>query len=140
MNFQHFMAGAASASPRFTLYATGGRIYVQDARSFLIDIGQYERADDGFSYRIAGDASLGDSGFAGADDILRDLAGRIDQAFLDIRFRTLPDHSEDYSVDFRRAAHCAVDLDRQEDRADAAPVSAPSSPSARGRPSAVATR
>jgi len=137
MNFQHFMAGASSASRRFTLYATGGRIYVQDARSFLIDIGQYERADDGFSYRIAGDAGLGDSGFAGADDVLHDLAGRIDRAFLDIRFRTLPDHSEDYSVDFRRAAHCAVDFDRAEDRADAVSASVPA---ARARQAAAAMR
>ena len=110
MRYPTFFEGTKPAARRFCLYAAGGRIYAQDDRSCLIDIGEYERSDDGFAYRMPGDSRMAGDGFAGADDVLRDLAGRIDSSFLDIRFRSLPDHSEDYSLDLRRAAHRELQL------------------------------
>lgn len=144
MSYQPFRAGGENASRRFCLYAAGGRIYAQDVRSVLIDIGEYERAGSGFVYRIAGDTSLAGEGFAGADDVLRDLAGCIDASFLDTRFGTLPDRSEDYTLDLSRAAHRDLQLvaapEADEDTIDIRGVGMPATVSGRARQPSLAGR
>jgi len=102
---------AGATRERFSLYAAGGRLYAQDRRALLVELGTLERRDDGFAYRVDGDARLCGSRFAGADDVLHDLARRLDSGFLGSRFATLPDRAEDYTIDLNGAAHFAVELD-----------------------------
>lgn len=102
---------AGAVRDRFSLYAAGGRLYAQDRRALLVELGTLERRDDGFAYRVDGDTRLCGSRFAGADDVLHDLARRLDSGFLGSRFATLPDRAEDYSIDLNGAAHFAVELE-----------------------------
>lgn len=110
MNHPAFSPNPRQALRRFSLYAAGGRIYAQNARLALVDIGSVRQRDDGFCYRVDGDRNVFGQGFAGADDALRDLARHIDAAFLDDQFHSLPDRSEDYGVDLNGASHLGIVL------------------------------
>ncbi|MGI4856154.1 MAG: hypothetical protein ACRYHA_04365 [Janthinobacterium lividum] len=112
----------ASADPlvqTFTLLLSGPRIYARNAERKLIDLG--EARHDGkegkatWSYLLDVDAIAG-SGFKTPAALLKDLSGKIDFAYLDSQFTSLPNHSPtDEGIDVRHAATLEVSYDEVPD-------------------------
>jgi hypothetical protein len=99
------------ARPRkqpYTLYAAGGRVYAQNGKYAVIDLGALTRQDDGFCYVLDGN-KLSGSGFFTAEAALRDIARRLHFLWLDGQFTALADMRE--KLDLSRATRLSVQLD-----------------------------
>jgi hypothetical protein len=93
-------AGAAADPEReseYGLFASAGRLYVQNAAGKVIDIGDILEEGGVYAYRLDSGAISGE-GFATLGDALRDLTGRLTRLYLDDLFQRLPDVAAEASM------------------------------------------
>lgn len=100
--------GAKPKKQPYTFYAVGGRVYAQNTRYALIDLGMLARQDDGFCYLLDGN-KLSASGFFTAEAALRDIARRLRFLWLDGQFTALADVRD--KVDLSHAMRLPIALD-----------------------------
>jgi hypothetical protein len=80
----------ATISQQFTLYASHGRVYAENAVGKLIDLGAVRKEGNLFVYRLDADGVSGEASesFARA---LSDIENRITFLYMDSQFTALPD-------------------------------------------------
>ncbi|MGI4860156.1 MAG: hypothetical protein ACRYHA_25160 [Janthinobacterium lividum] len=103
----------------FTLLLSGTRIYARNEDRKLIDLGEAKQdgkeGKSAWSYLLDVDAIAG-NGFKTPAALLKDLGGKIDFAYLDSQFTSLPNHSPtDEGIDVRHAATLEVQYDEVPD-------------------------
>lgn len=95
---------------QFTLYASQGRIYAENAAGKLIDLGAIRKEGNVFAYRLDADGVSGDVSESAAR-ALADVEQRIDMAYMDGQFTALPDlrSSVDLPADTPKASISLVE-------------------------------
>lgn len=92
----------------YTLYATAGRVFARNAAGPVIDLGALAPAEGGHAYQLDGN-KLSGTGFASAEEALRDIAGRLHFLWLDGQFTALPDLRATH--DWSQAVRLEIELD-----------------------------
>ncbi|MCY0389553.1 hypothetical protein OVY01_20620 [Robbsia sp. Bb-Pol-6] len=103
----------------FTFLLSGRHIYVRNAERKLIDLGEAKQegkeGKPSWSYLLDVDEIAG-SGFKTPAALLKDLSGKVDFAYLDSQFTSLPNHSPtDEGIDVRHAETLEVRYDEVSD-------------------------
>ncbi|HEY8359220.1 MAG TPA: hypothetical protein VIL30_17360 [Ramlibacter sp.] len=94
----------------FTLYAASGRLYASNTEQKLIDLGALSQQEGGWSYLLDGNKMTG-TGFAGAEQALRDVARKIRFLYLDGQFTAVADSRDSPGLDLSQATRLDITLD-----------------------------
>jgi len=79
-----------SIAKQFTLYASQGRIYAENAAGKLIDLGAIRKEGNVFAYRLDADGVSGEASESAAR-ALADIEQRVNMPYMDGQFTALPD-------------------------------------------------
>lgn len=113
----HYDDRAHDAKPRrqqpYTLYAAQGRVYARNTDQKIIDLGELRQDGAAWCYSLDGNQQ-GGSGFASAEEALRDIGRSMRFLWLDGQFTAVSDAREGGALDLDGAAQVEIVLDEMQ--------------------------